>query len=194
MAKKQQQWIEGLGRDLEEIAGKRVRQKILRGSETLGTDATPREFAAWVKGAMERMDETLDEKTKNRIMEEQGRNCAHVNPATLERVMARRGKYKSFHEFLEAEKNKLLPGMRLEREGKILHQRYLPRSFSRPTRCFCSLLRGLPAEETISRTYCQCSRGFVKEMWERLLGKPVRVEVVATAVTGARECTFKIHL
>jgi hypothetical protein len=194
MAKKQQQWIQGLARDLDEAAGKRVRQRILQGSEALGPASTPGEFAAWVKGALERMNRILDEKTKDRIMEERGRNCARVNPATLHRVMTRRSKYKSVDEFIEAEKNKLLPGMRLEKEGKILYQYYLPRSLARPMRCFCSLLRELPEKETVSRTYCQCSLGFVKEMWERLLAKPVRVDVVATAVTGARECKFKIHL
>ena len=61
-------------------------------------------------------------------------------------------------------------------------------------RCFCSLLRGLPAEETESATYCQCSKGFVRKMWERVLGRPAKVEVLETAVTGAKECKFKFYL
>jgi predicted hydrocarbon binding protein len=31
-------------------------------------------------------------------------------------------------------------------------------------------------------------------MWERILGKSVKVEVLETAVTGAMECKFKVYL
>jgi predicted hydrocarbon binding protein len=31
-------------------------------------------------------------------------------------------------------------------------------------------------------------------MWERITGKPVKVEVLETAVTGAGECKFRVQL
>jgi hypothetical protein len=193
MAKKHLRMIEELGRQIDRLAGEKTRKKILEGSENLGA-ANSEQIALWVKGAMERLDGAAGLKTRNAVMEQCGRNCAEVNHATVDRVVVKRKKYKSLDEFLDAEKNKLLPGMRLERDGRILYQYYTPRSFSPPMRCFCGLLRGLAAEESVSPTYCQCSRGFVLRMWERVLGKPVKVEVLATAVTGAKECQFKIEL
>jgi len=193
MAKKHLRKIEELGRNLEELTGDKVKEKVLEGSEKLASVSDSREIAMWVKGAMERLDKLVAKKIKTQVMEQCGRRCA-VASETIEIVVAKRKKYKGLDQFLEAEKRKLLPGMRLEREGKILYQYYTPRSFSPRMRCFCSLLEGLPAEENISPTYCQCSKGFVLEMWERILGKPVKVDVIATAVTGAKECKFKISL
>jgi len=51
----------------------------------------------------------------------------------------------------------------------------------------------LPEGTNVSPTYCQCSRGFVKVL-EGALGRPVQVEVKETAITGADECKFIIHL
>jgi len=61
-------------------------------------------------------------------------------------------------------------------------------------RCYCSLLRGLPADEKISRTYCHCAKGFVRKFWEEVLERPVTVDLVQSAVSGANECKFAIHL
>jgi hypothetical protein len=194
MAKKHMRMIEELGRHLDHFAGEKTGKKVLEGSEDLEASSDSERIAMWVKGAMERLDAAAGIKTRNAVMEQCGRNCAEVNHGTVDRVVAKRKKYKSLDEFLDAEKKKLLPGMRLERDGRILYQYYTPRSFSPPMRCFCSLLRGLPAQESVSPTYCQCSRGFVLRMWERVLGKLVKVEVVATVVTGAEECQFKIYL
>jgi hypothetical protein len=193
MPKRHLAMINELGRNLEEFAGENARKKVLKGSENLAAVLDPKEIAMWVKEAMERLDKLVDEKTRIRVMEECGRSCAETSE-TIEIVLAKRRKYKTLDRFLEAEKRKLLPGMRLEREGKILFQYYMPQSFSPPLRCFCSLFEGLPAGENISPTYCQCSKGFVMKMWESILGKPVKVEVIATALTGAEECKFKIYL
>jgi hypothetical protein len=127
-------------------------------------------------------------------MVECGIACAQANHRTIDRVIAKRKKYGSLDGFLEAEKDTVLPGMRLEKKGRSLYQYYMPRSLGRGRRCFCSLMVGLPPEETISPTYCQCSKGFVQRMWERVLGRPVRVEVLETALTGAEECRFRICL
>jgi predicted hydrocarbon binding protein len=193
MAKKHLRKIEELGRNLDKYARQDVRKEVLEGSQKLASVSDTKQIALWVKGAMERLDKLVAKKIKTQVMEQCGRRCAEASE-TIEIVVAKRKKYKNLDQFLEAEKRKLLPGMRLEREGKILYQYYMPHSFSPRMRCFCSLLEGLPAEENISPTYCQCSKGFVLEMWERILGKPVKVDVIETAVTGEKECKFKIYL
>ena len=93
-----------------------------------------------------------------------------------------------------AEIQKPPKGMRFEREGNVLIQYYTPRTFGGGMRCYCSLIRGLPENETAPITYCQCSRGFVQKYWEGILGRPVQVELGDTAISGANECRFTIHL
>jgi hypothetical protein len=45
---------------------------------------------------------------------------------------------------------------------------------------------------TISPTYCHCSVGYVKEMHERMFGKPVAAELEDSVLRGGRRCRFKI--
>jgi hypothetical protein len=194
VAKKHLLAIENLRRNLEHYATREAKEKVLEGCEKMAKTSDPVKIALWVQGAMKRLDRAVDRKTRSRIMEKCGNACAEANHATVDRVVAKREKYGSLEEFLVAEKDQALPGMRLERRGNIIYQYYMPQSFRFPGRCFCSLLRGLPPGETVSETYCQCSRGFAQKMWERVLGKPVKVEVLETAVTGAKECQFKIYL
>jgi predicted hydrocarbon binding protein len=126
------------------------------------------------------------------IMENCGVSCARKNAAMIERARARRQKAASEEDFLAAEIKKPMKGTRLEREGNTLYQVYVPRAFTRPMRCYCALVKDLPAGETISSTYCHCSKAFVRTMWETILGRPVQVELLESAVSGASECKFRI--
>jgi hypothetical protein len=123
-----------------------------------------------------------------------GHNCIAHNNRLAQAIRARRQKYPTEDAFLKAEAKKPVKGTRLEFQGKTLIQYYTPHTYSTPRRCFCGLMFGLPEGVNASPTYCQCSRGFVEKYWEGALGRPVRVEVKETAITGADECKFIIHL
>ena len=179
---------------VENVAGRAVATKVMEGSEQITEKTDKRKTALWVKGAMERLDKLVDDENKKRIMRDCGYNCAKKNSKVIERAVARRKKFGSTDEFLVAEQQKPMKGTKLAREGNILYQYYTPQAFTRPMRCYCGLLRELPSEETVSTTYCNCSRGFVEKYWENILGKPVRVDILQSAVSGASECKFAIHL
>jgi hypothetical protein len=182
-----------LEKNIELFAGDVVAKKIMEGSEALTEKTDKKKIAEWVKSAMERMDSLVDEKTRVQIMENCGYNCAIVNKKVIDRAKARRMKCKTVNEFLEAEERKPSSGTRLVREEKLLHYFYTPKKFSRPMRCYCSLLRALPEEKTVSSTYCNCAKGFVKKYWESVLGKSVQVQLKQSAVTGAEDCEFIIQ-
>jgi len=181
-------------KNVETLAGETVSKKVMEGSDGITEKTDKRKIAEWVRGAMERLDAMVDGETKIQIMENCGRNCADVNKKVVERAKLRRKKFGSIDEFLEAEQKKPMAGTRLVRKGNMLYQFYTPRTFTRPMRCYCSLLRGLPNEETVSKTYCHCSKGFVKKFWESVLERPVKVDLIQSAVSGADECEFAIHL
>ena len=143
---------------------------------------------------MERMDSLTDEKTRVKIMDDCGHSCAKVNKKLIDGAKVRRKKYKTDDEFLQAEQRKPISGTRLIRDGDVLCQYYTPRAFTKPMRCYCSLLRGLPEDEQVSGTYCHCSKSFVKEFWDSVLEKAVKVELLQSAVSGASECKFAIRL
>jgi len=179
---------------VEQFAGKTIATKAMEGSEQITEKTDKRKIAEWVKNAMEKLDALVDEKTRVQIMQNCGYSCAKKNSNVIERAVARRKKYASIDEFLEAEQQKPMKGTKLAREGNILYQFYTPQAFTRPMRCYCGLLRGLPNEETVSKTYCNCSRGFVEKFWENVLGRPVKVDLMQSVVSGDKECKFAIHL
>jgi len=183
-----------LEKNVEFLAGETISKKVMEGSEEITEKTDKRKIAEWVKDAMRRLDALVDEKTRVQIMENCGYNCADVNRRVIERAKVRRKKFRSIDEFLEAEERKPMVGTRLAREGKILYQFYTPRAFTRPMRCYCALLRGLPNNEKVSATYCHCSKCFVKKFWENILERPVKVELMQSAVSGDSECKFAIYI
>ncbi len=180
--------------NVQQLAGRAVSQKVMEGSDRLTASTKPEKVAEWTRGAMERLDTLVDEETRNQIMIQCGYHCASVNKSPILKAKARRKKHRTEDEFLKAEEEHPPAGTRLVRRGNLLYQFYTPQAFTRPMRCYCSLLRGLPVGETASLTYCQCSRGFVQKYWEGVLERPVEVELVESCISGAEECKFVIHL
>lgn len=188
------QMIKELGKSIERTTGKTVSKTVMQGSEQLTKSSTKDKIALWVRDAIRRLDSSVDEKTRIQIMENCGRNCASMNKRVIESAKTRRKKFKDLDTFIEAEQRKPMKGTRLCREGNILYQYYTPQAFTQPMRCYCSLLRGLPEDTTISLTYCHCSKAFVQKLWESVLEQPVKVDLLQSVVSGDSECKFAIHL
>ncbi len=186
--------IREIGANVLQLAGDKTAAQVMNGGDRIRAREKPEVIAAWVKSAMERLDVLVDEPTRTQIMLNCGYNCGRANHTAVERALKRRARFKSEEEFLAAETAKPPVGTRLERDGNTLRMFYTPQTFTHPMRCYCSLLRGLPKDETVSRTYCQCSRGFMQKYWEGILGRPLQVELIASCISGADECEFVIHL
>ena len=60
-------------------------------------------------------------------------------------------------------------------------------------RCF---FRPLVAElkEPLSASYCFCSAGWLREVYETVSGKPVTVEILETVKRGGKLCRFNVKL
>jgi hypothetical protein len=82
--------------------------------------------------------------------------------------------------------------VRYERRGRLILHTYEPLSYRKPMRCYCGLTKGLKSGERISKTFCECSAGFVEYTWEKILGGPVTVKLLESAVTGGKVCRFEV--
>lgn len=61
--------------------------------------------------------------------------------------------------------------------------------------CHCPRIRdAINADVSISHTYCYCGAGFHKGIWEYILQRPVRVDVLESVLKGGDVCTFAIYL
>jgi len=182
--------LRALEQIIEQFAGEEVMRKIMEGSKSVFEKTDAKTKARWMKGAMERLDKLVDEETKLTIMENCGYNCAKMNKGAIEEAVARRKEFKTANEFLEAEQKSPTKGTRLVREGDVLYQYYTPQSYG--VRCYCEMVAA--AEGEVSPTYCHCSKGFVKTLWEAVLEKPVEVEFIQSAISGANECKFAVRI
>jgi hypothetical protein len=194
MSQKTAGQIREIGGHIEQFAGAKIRQQVMLDGEKAAVSSNPQKTALWVKDAMDRLDNLTDSGQREQIMLACGHNCIAHNPRPLELAKARRQKHPSEAAFLTTEVKTPPKGTRLELKGDILIQYYTPGSYGRGMRCYCGLMYGLHEGINASSTYCQCSRGFVEKYWEGVLGRPVRVELGGTAISGASECKFIIHL
>ena len=174
------------------FAGEEVRQRVMEGSDRVG-ELSDGELAAWLAAAIERLEAEVDESTRNQIMQHLGFQCAEMNRSQIEQALTKRQQFATLEEFLADEEKNPSRGTRLLREGEAIYQCYDPRG-GFDVRCYCSLWRGLAAGQNASRTWCQCSRGFVMKLWEAYVGRPVMVELVGSCIAGDSECRFRIHL
>ena len=57
--------------------------------------------------------------------------------------------------------------------------------------CLCPTAETQRAK-VISPTFCWCSVGYVKEMHDRIFGRPVKVELIESILMGHPRCRFRI--
>jgi len=176
--------LDGIEFSIAHFAGVEKKNKVFEGKkleEIYVYDPTVK--ARWVKGAMERLDALVDERTRKQIMGYCGAMCAAMWRKNMEDAKQKLKERGNLDEYLNAEG--------IPREGDVIYSTYTPYKDGR--RCYC-LGNGLPAEETMSPTYCLCGTGHAKAFWEGVLERPVKVELLQSALSGAKECKFAVHL
>ena len=61
--------------------------------------------------------------------------------------------------------------------------------------CHCPRIRdALNRDINISSTYCYCGAGYYKGIWEEILQRPVKVELLESVLDGDDACKIAIHL
>jgi len=132
----------------------------------------------WLISLMRNMDGQLEKGERESLMVACGRDCARRGAMKLaESCKGDVGKLvESLAGFLGKEGNYI--------EGNTVHLTY--------TKCYCHLVDQGP--ERLSETYCNCSRGWVLEMFETAAAKPVEVEVLQTIKRGAPSCKFIVKV
>lgn len=83
-----------------------------------------------------------------------------------------------------AEMRKHLGETNALRDGKIVRLTY--------DKCLCPLVAGL--QGPISPTYCLCTQGWTKAVYETLAGKPVEVALKGSIKRGDPKCLIEVRL
>lgn len=165
-------------------------------TQTRPGDTTPEravkrlEFAdVWVKRFFDSLDRTVDEGTRIKLMMLNGKTCLQDHIRETKREIER----VPFEVWARtaAEKNK---AQGLTVDGNVIHFRFESSAetggAAKPGICLCSMAESKPAG--LSATFCWCSVGYVKEIFERRFGRTVDVELLDSILKGGERCRFRI--
>jgi len=126
------------------------------------------------------LDELVDKKTLAMVLEMCGRQCQ--SKAFVEKARGIYQKSRNVDEFME----------RFGQIYKYLHREGGKIYIIYP-KCYCSQVKKIPKGK-LSGTYCNCSRGWAKALFEGAVGRPVEVVLEKSIVNGDGECRFRIKL
>lgn len=137
----------------------------------------------WLETLVAGLDAEVDERTKALVMEHCGRACA-LHLGSVEKAKAIQHSTKETSELLD--KLNQQEGFwcgRWVSDGDII--------YSVCEECGCPLVRAGWVEP--SPTFCNCSRGWVKAVFETVLGRPVKVELEQAIGRGDQVCEFIVR-
>jgi predicted hydrocarbon binding protein len=104
-----------------------------------------------------------------------------INEHKIKRTKMLFEKYKDLKDFLKQLGNQ--GGGKFRRESNSIIAVY--------HRCYCGSVS--KTRDDIPLAYCYCGAGWYKRLFEEVLGRPVRVEVLQSIANGADRCVLRIH-
>jgi len=128
---------------------------------------------------MEGLDAQVDETVRTSILENCGRNC--ISRTFIDKAKSIKKRSKDINDFLE----------KLSHEWKHLHLEK-GNIYVVYEKCYCPMVRDY--RDKLSPSFCNCSRGWIKELFESVLEKPVEVKLKKSIVRGDGDCEFRVYL
>jgi effector-binding domain-containing protein len=203
------EWDRLLAEGAENVLGKRAREYLMTGIESITPGSSFDAYSAWIQGAIERLDAlTSDEEKKCQVVS----HCAHVFPQ--ERIDHLRKIYEQgdFDQVLHEMYADDFWYERPVRRGNVIYMRknpFDPQGYAsaatpaeqRKAYCHCPFVHPFlednptqPKAAALSPTFCYCGAGWYRRLWEGILGQPVKIEHVETLLRGNDQCTLTITL
>ena len=134
----------------------------------------------WITNLIDGLNENVDEKTIVKMLEQCGRQCQ--SQSFIKKAKEIYKKSKNADDFLE----------KLGRVYKHLH-REGDKVYLMYPKCYCSQVNKIPKGK-LSGTYCNCSRGWAKALFEGAIGRPVEVIIEKSIINGDNQCKFRVIL
>jgi len=161
-----------------------ITEKVMKDFHVFESTKSYSEKARWIGNMIERIENYVSPKLCTKIMERCGRKCCGIT--TRKNAKQFMSESKSIKEFLNKLNKHGIGGGRLRLKGKnTVTGGY--------DRCYCGQVKKTQ-KPFPTKTYCQCSVGWYKQLFESALGKEVEVELISSIITGAKTCEFLIHI
>ena len=139
----------------------------------------------WVKRFFDIFDKELDAPTRQRILEENGKQCYQEGLSQKYPVVS----MEKFIEILQKGVGK--KNCRMERNTVYFNFAGESNDLQKEDGyCLCPLVED--SRSDLSGTYCHCSVGYVREMFSSGTNQKVEVELLESVKRGGKRCRFKI--
>ncbi len=157
----------------DEQTAKRIAHKI-----PLSKSADIKKEFAWAESICEDLQNEFDENTVMNIR----MDCA-CGPE-MDTIKSLKRIYDSSNDLddFAAKLNNLNQGFTIKHENNALLLIY--------PQCYCSCVNNI--NTPISKTWCYCTLGYAKKMFEHILDRCVEVELLESVKTGGSKCVIKI--
>jgi hypothetical protein len=132
----------------------------------------------WVVNAVGNMEGKLDEKSEILVLEECGRACARKG--AVKTAIENKGDLEGFLKVMRG----WIGDRNVIREPDAVTLVF--------DKCYCPNLSSF--EGTVPSSYCNCSRGWMKEMFETVTGKPCDVALLSSVKRGDKECRLAVQV
>jgi predicted ArsR family transcriptional regulator len=173
-----------LARAIEKDAGREVLLKVMEGVDQYLSTSSYTEKAAWMRDAIERLERLVGVEGSRRIMESCGQKCCGLTSRKIAKKLM--SETESIADFVQKLNDAGLGGGRLQ----LVDKHTITGGYDH---CYCGHVKKTD-QPFSSTTYCHCSVGWYKQLFESALGRPVDVEIKRSIISGANRCDFIIHI
>jgi predicted hydrocarbon binding protein len=132
----------------------------------------------WVKNFLKNLDASLGVPERAALMEANGRDCARRGAIRM--AESSRDDMAGFVEKL---------GGLVGAENAALGDGKVVLIYRE---CYCPMVSAVPGP--LSQTWCECSRGWVLQMFETVAGRPLNVALVSSIKRGDPVCRFEVEV
>lgn len=169
---------------LYDMAGRAAVKEVMKGVADFMSAKRPQDRAAWMRLMIGRMEGTIGREKAIQVMTACGRMCCGVT--SRRRADEIKKSSPTLIELVQNLNRGRLGGGRL----RVVDKHTITGGYDR---CYCGLV-SQTAEKFPLLTYCSCSAGWYRQLFETVLGRPVTVEINRSIITGAKTCEFIIRI
>jgi len=190
-------WHEKFIDSLLRFAGETVAEAVMEGCENI---ETLEKKAKWTKRAIDKLDELVpDEELRKQIMMRCSCACSGAHIIQLREEFK---KTNDIDHILDAMHGTVFFNKPV-RKGNIIYvtkaacraKEYSQAKAEHEKRlyyCHCDNVRA--TKEQVSPTYCLCSAGWCKQIFDAVLGRPVKVTIHKSVLQGDKECVYAVEI
>jgi hypothetical protein len=193
-------WEKRFENALQDVVGTERKERVLENIEEVTPRSSAKERAAWVNGAIGNLESMAEEGEISEII----CRCAHVRPeADIENYRKAWEKNQDIDDVIKAydEAQDWVEPPR--RDGNIVYVSKIPRDKETWEQtetlidkirayCFCPIVYEML--DKAPRAFCYCGGGWARQIFERVLNKPVKVELLKTVTKGDNVCAWNLYL